>query len=85
MFAASLGLVKTSIEAAMKEDGELKLVTRAALGLRLIIIVSVQDVVLDMGDFDPAETLYAPLKRVLDQCRSGKNPSKYACSLYRDL
>jgi hypothetical protein len=29
-----------------------------------------------MGDFDPEETLYAPLKRVLDQCRSGKNPSK---------
>ena len=27
MFAASLGLVKTSIEAAMKEDGELRIST----------------------------------------------------------
>ena len=39
-----------------------------------------QDVILEMGDFDPVETLYTPLKRVLDQCRSGKNPSKCVSS-----
>jgi len=75
MFAASLGLVKASIEAAMKEDGEFLMV---AIGSSLTdAAVYPQDVVLDMGDIDPAETLYTPLKRVLDQCRSGKNPSRY--------
>ena len=45
-----------------------------------MLVVPTQDVVLDMGDFDPAEALYTPLKRVLDQCRSGKNPSKCVSS-----
>jgi hypothetical protein len=45
------------------------------------MLVDAQDVTLDMGDLDPEETLYAPLKKVLDQCRSGKNPSKYVISL----
>ena len=44
-------------------------------------MVGVQDVILDMGDFDPTETLYAPLKKVLDKCRTGKNPSRYVVSL----
>jgi len=50
----------------------------------LMFVVPAQDVILDMGDFNPAETLYAPLKRVLDQCRSGKNPSKCVSSFYLD-
>ena len=78
MFAASLGLVKTSIEAVVKEDGRFLLQLQRILVLTLVLLL--QDVVLDMGDFDPAEALYTPLKRVLDQCRSGKNPSRYVPS-----
>ena len=75
MFAASLGLVKTSIEAVMKEDGKFGIVMVTSSRFD-----ATQDVVLDVGDFDPVETLYAPLKRVLDQCRSGKNPSRCVSS-----
>ena len=75
MFAASLGLVKTSIEAVMKEDCEFLMA--AIISFRTDAAVHPQDMVLDMDDIDPAETLYTPFKRVLDQCRSGKNPSRY--------
>jgi dynactin 1 len=71
MFAASLGLVKTSIEDVMNEDGIVDINCYCRL-LKLLL-----DIVLEMGDFDPAESLFDPLQRVLDQCRSGKNPSKW--------
>jgi dynactin 1 len=72
IFAASLGLIKTSIEAVMKEDGEC--LHHYCCPFRMLTLVI--DIVLDMGDFDPAVSLFDPLQKVLDQCRNGKNYSK---------
>jgi len=62
-------------ENLFKVDGEFLMA--AIISSLTDAVVHPQDVVLDMGDIDPAETLHTPLKRVLDHCRSGKNPSRY--------
>lgn len=54
MFAASVGLFKTSVENIMKDE----------------------DVDVDLGEYDPDEEFFAPLQRLLDQCRGARVLSK---------
>jgi dynactin 1 len=83
MSTASLGLVKTSIEAVMKEDGKLGITL--VPGSRVDAGRSCTRCDLGYGRLRPRRTLYAPLRRVLDQCRSGKNPSRYISRLDCDF
>ncbi|KAH8094699.1 dynactin, partial [Cristinia sonorae] len=63
MFAASMGLIKTSVETVMKDE----------------------DVEFDLGDHDAEEEFFAPLRKLLDQCRSARVLSKKMVKRVEDL
>lgn len=51
----------------------------AAIGLTKTSVAAIlrdEDVVLDMGGYDPESELFEPLQRLLDQCKSAKVLSK---------
>ncbi|TCD64746.1 hypothetical protein EIP91_003668 [Steccherinum ochraceum] len=63
MFAASVGLIKTSVQAIMKDD----------------------DMEVDTGDHDADEEFFAPLQKLLDQCRGARVLSKKLVKRVEDL
>lgn len=73
MFAASVGLTKTSVAAIVKDDG-MELFSCIPIS-KLIFIVHV-DVALDMGGYDIEAELFQPLQMMLDQCKSARSMSK---------
>ncbi|CDO76476.1 hypothetical protein BN946_scf184615.g2 [Trametes cinnabarina] len=63
MFAASVGLIKTSVQAVLKDN----------------------DVEIDLDSVDPERDFFAPLQKLLDQCRSAKVLSKKLTKRLEDL
>jgi dynactin 1 len=73
MFAASIGLTKTSVAAIIKEEGDLFLFFYLLLTTWLTLCI---DVVLDMGGYDVNKELFDPLDKLLSRCKSAKTVSK---------
>ena len=70
MFAASVGLIKTSVEAVLKDKGEL--LRMSGYALPNIVI----DVEVELGSIEPDQDFFGPLQKLLDQSRSAKVLSK---------
>jgi dynactin 1 len=74
MFAASIGLTKTSVAAIVKDDGTEIFFLHC--NQQLIIVIRVE-VTLDMGGYDIETELFQPLQTMLEQCKGAKSMSKY--------
>ena len=75
MFAASVGLIKTSVMAVLRDDG---MFICSVFSIR--VSRSLTDVEVDMGSVDPEADFFGPLQKLLDQCRSAKVLSKFYSS-----
>lgn len=73
MFAASIGLTKTSVAAIIKEEG--KFFFSFAFSQQFTNF-SYIDVILDMGGYDIDKELFDPLDKLLSRCKSAKAVSK---------
>ena len=73
MFAASVGLIKTSVAAVLKDDGKLN---RSSLS-GACSNKTATDVQIDLGSLDPDTDFFEPLQKLLDHCRSAKVLSKF--------
>lgn len=72
VFAASIGLTKTSVATIIKDEG-----TWCFDHGRIAITDSMElDVTLDMDGLDINAELFEPLQKVLDQCKSAKTLSR---------
>ena len=72
MFAASIGLTKTSVDAIVKDDGTMffaYILDKLKDAVRL-------EVTLDMGGYDIEVELFQPLQTLLNQCKGAKSLSK---------
>lgn len=73
MFAASVGLIKTSVATVLKDNGG----HTALHGSQLHTDAHVHtDVEVNLGNVDPDADFFEPLQKLLDQCRSAKVLSK---------
>lgn len=73
MFAASIGLTKTSVGNIVKDDGaEISFLHHN----KSIDVVNIE-ILLDMGGYDIDTELFQPLQSLLDQCKGAKSLSKY--------
>jgi len=73
VFAASIGLTKTSVAAILDDEGALHYQPIChGFGHAVLFI----DVVLRMDGYDPEEDLIEPLQKLLEQCKSAKVLSK---------
>lgn len=73
VFAASIGLTKTSVAAIIKDEG----IILSSLFIPPGILTTIgTDVTLDMGGYDPETELFAPLQKLLDQCKGAKALSR---------
>ena len=73
MFAASIGLTKTSVAAIIKEEGDFFFFFYLLINLTDL---SYKDVILDMGGYDINKELFDPLDKLLSRCKSAKAVSK---------
>jgi dynactin 1 len=74
MFAASIGLTKTSITAILQDDGML---FPLHTGMSAYCMKRYAEVILDMGGYDIESAMFQPLQALLDQCKGAKALSKY--------
>jgi len=74
MFAASIGLTKTSIAGIVKDDGMNFFLFCDKRKLTSVVRV---ELTLDMGGYDIEAELFHPLQTLLDQCKGAKSMSKY--------
>ena len=72
MFAASIGLTKTSVAAIIKEEGLVFFFSSTFCSS----LTDCVDVVLDMGGYDINKELFDPLDKLLSRCKSAKVVSK---------
>jgi dynactin 1 len=73
MFAASIGLTKTSVGNIVKDDGaDIFFLHR----IKSTDVMNVE-ILLDMGGYDIETELFRPLQSLLDQCKGAKSLSKY--------
>lgn len=73
MFAASVGLIKTSVATVLKDKGMLYLQCASFRQAHILL-----DVEVNLGSVDPDQDFFEPLQKLLDQSRSAKVLSKYA-------
>ena len=77
MFAASIGLTKTSVAAIVKDDGIEIFLLHSDLCIDRHRYV---EVTLDLGGYDIEAELFEPLQTLLNQCKGAKSMSKYVAS-----
>jgi len=84
MFAASIGLARTSVAGLVKEDGTLFFpIPIFGLHPSCHFPTSLVDVVLEMGGYDIDQEFFEPLNAVLNRCKSAKNLSRSAFDAFR--
>ena len=80
MFAASVGLIKTSVAAVLKDGGPFSFLAWNAY--QRFSDERMTDVEIDMGTVDADADFFEPLQKLLDQCRSAKVLSKFVLQNY---
>lgn len=78
VFAAALGLTRTSIATITKDDGASHSRSYTLIKSNIPMF---SDIVLEMGDLDIESQLFEPLQQLLDQTRSAKVLSRLVYSI----
>ncbi|KAI0271447.1 dynein associated protein-domain-containing protein [Gloeopeniophorella convolvens] len=80
VYASSMGLTKTAVEAALNDDGEPSL---PQTDLDLANGMLQADLARDLGSLNPEESFLEPIQKSLNQCKNAKAFSKQVFSAYR--